>query len=197
MRSIHTADIHLDSPLRGLSAYQNAPAEHLRGATREAFSQLITRAIDERVNFIVIAGDLYDGGWPAPRPQRWPGLPAAGWSAQAPQRSPKVWPCHAARARTTPAHCASRSAGGVERQCDGGSHLVFSVPGQKVVSALQQSGLDAARAAEPVLHDPAGPQRAGNSPRRSAAHPTRRAGARLRRPIGQPWAQAERSPRRP
>ena len=64
MRFIHTADIHLDSPLRGLSAYQDAPAGHLRGATREAFSQLITRAIDERVNFIVIAGDLYDGDWP-------------------------------------------------------------------------------------------------------------------------------------
>lgn len=64
MRFIHTADIHLDSPLRGLSAYQDAPAEQLRGATREAFRQLITLAIDERVDFIVIAGDLYDGDWP-------------------------------------------------------------------------------------------------------------------------------------
>jgi DNA repair protein SbcD/Mre11 len=64
LRFIHTADIHLDSPLRGLSAYQDAPAEQLRGATREAFSQLITTAIAERVDFIVIAGDLYDGDWP-------------------------------------------------------------------------------------------------------------------------------------
>jgi len=64
LRFIHTADIHLDSPLRGLSAYQDAPAEQLRGATREAFRQLITLAIDERVDFIVIAGDLYDGDWP-------------------------------------------------------------------------------------------------------------------------------------
>lgn len=64
MRFIHTADIHLDSPLRGLSAYQDAPAEQLRGATREAFSQLVTLAIDERVDFMVIAGDLYDGDWP-------------------------------------------------------------------------------------------------------------------------------------
>lgn len=64
MRFIHTADIHLDSPLRGLSAYQDAPAEQLRGASREAFRQLITLAIDERVDFIVIAGDLYDGDWP-------------------------------------------------------------------------------------------------------------------------------------
>lgn len=64
MRFIHAADIHLDSPLRGLSAYQDAPAERLRGATREAFSQLVTTAIDERVDFVVIAGDLYDGDWP-------------------------------------------------------------------------------------------------------------------------------------
>jgi exonuclease SbcD len=31
---IHTADILLDSPLRGLSAYEGAPVELLRGATR-------------------------------------------------------------------------------------------------------------------------------------------------------------------
>ncbi|HMY99719.1 MAG TPA: DNA repair exonuclease [Burkholderiaceae bacterium] len=64
MRFIHTADIHLDSPLRGLSAYPDAPAEQLRGATREAFRQLITLAIEESVDFVVIAGDLYDGDWP-------------------------------------------------------------------------------------------------------------------------------------
>jgi len=64
VRFIHAADIHLDSPLRGLSAYQDAPAEQLRGATREAFSQLVTTAIEEQVDFMVIAGDLYDGDWP-------------------------------------------------------------------------------------------------------------------------------------
>ncbi|RYE72950.1 MAG: DNA repair exonuclease [Oxalobacteraceae bacterium] len=64
MRFIHAADIHLDSPLRGLSAYQDAPADLLRGATREAFSQLVSTAIDEQIDFMVIAGDLYDGDWP-------------------------------------------------------------------------------------------------------------------------------------
>lgn len=64
MRFIHAADIHLDSPLHGLSAYPDAPAEQLRGASREAFSQLVGTAIDERVDFVVIAGDLYDGDWP-------------------------------------------------------------------------------------------------------------------------------------
>jgi exonuclease SbcD len=63
MRFIHAADIHLDSPLRGLAAYQNAPVEALRNATREAFGNLINEAIELAVDFLVIAGDLYDGNW--------------------------------------------------------------------------------------------------------------------------------------
>ena len=63
MKFIHAADIHLDSPLVGLSAYPDAPAERLRTATREAFERLVTRAIEEQVDFMVIAGDLYDGDW--------------------------------------------------------------------------------------------------------------------------------------
>lgn len=60
---IHAADIHLDSPLRGLSVYENAPAERLRSASREAFRELVSKAIEEQVTFMVIAGDLYDGDW--------------------------------------------------------------------------------------------------------------------------------------
>lgn len=63
MRFIHTADIHLDSPLTGLSAYADAPVELLRTATREAFTNLVTEAISEKVDFLVVAGDLYDGTW--------------------------------------------------------------------------------------------------------------------------------------
>ena len=62
-RFIHTADTHIDSPLRGLNAYDGAPVEALRGATRRAFENLIRLALDEAVDFIVIAGDLYDGDW--------------------------------------------------------------------------------------------------------------------------------------
>lgn len=62
-RFIHAADIHLDSPLRGLSAYENAPAEQLRNASREALKGLVTKAIDDKVSFVVLAGDLYDGDW--------------------------------------------------------------------------------------------------------------------------------------
>jgi DNA repair exonuclease SbcCD nuclease subunit len=60
---LHAADIHLDSPLRGLEAYADAPVEQLRQATRRAFDNLIDLAIEERVAFILLAGDLYDGEW--------------------------------------------------------------------------------------------------------------------------------------
>ncbi len=63
MKFIHTADIHLDSPLVGLAAYQDAPVQQLRTVTRDAFSRLVDAAIEEEVDFMVIAGDLYDGSW--------------------------------------------------------------------------------------------------------------------------------------
>nr|WP_320010818.1 DNA repair exonuclease [uncultured Desulfobulbus sp.] len=62
-RFIHTADIHLDSPLKGLEAHEDAPIEEIRGATRRAFDNLIDLAIEEEVAFLLIAGDLYDGDW--------------------------------------------------------------------------------------------------------------------------------------
>jgi exonuclease SbcD len=60
---IHAADIHLDSPLKGLERYENAPVERIRGATRHAFTRLIDLAIEKPVDFVLIAGDLYDGDW--------------------------------------------------------------------------------------------------------------------------------------
>ena len=62
-RFIHAADIHLDSPLRGLSRYESAPAESIRNACRRAFENLVDRAIEEQVAFVLLAGDLYDGDW--------------------------------------------------------------------------------------------------------------------------------------
>jgi DNA repair protein SbcD/Mre11 len=60
---IHAADIHLDSPLKGLEKYESAPVEKIRNATREAFVNLIDLAIEKQVAFVIIAGDLYDGNW--------------------------------------------------------------------------------------------------------------------------------------
>jgi exonuclease SbcD len=61
---IHAADLHIDSPLRGLSNYEGAPAERLRLATREAFQAVVEQALERRVDFVVLAGDLFDGDWP-------------------------------------------------------------------------------------------------------------------------------------
>lgn len=63
IKFIHAADIHLDSPLHGLSQYEGAPVEQVRAATRQAFTKMIDLAIDEDVNFVLIAGDLFDGDW--------------------------------------------------------------------------------------------------------------------------------------
>lgn len=60
---IHAADLHLDSPLRGLSRYESAPAESIRDACRRAFENLVDLAIEEKVSFVLLAGDLYDGDW--------------------------------------------------------------------------------------------------------------------------------------
>jgi DNA repair exonuclease SbcCD nuclease subunit len=62
-RFLHCADLHLDSPLRGLEADPDAPVEKIRGATREALKEMVRFAIAQRVDFVVAAGDLYDGDW--------------------------------------------------------------------------------------------------------------------------------------
>jgi len=64
MRFIHCADIHLDSPLRGLDFYDGAPAGEMRQATRRAFANVVDLAIDRAADFVLIAGDIFDGDWP-------------------------------------------------------------------------------------------------------------------------------------
>lgn len=61
---LHAADIHLDSPLQKLGDYEGAPVEEIRGASRRALENLVELAIEETVDLVLIAGDLYDGDWP-------------------------------------------------------------------------------------------------------------------------------------
>lgn len=63
MKIVHAADLHIDSPLRGLVDYDGAPLLEIRGATRRAFENLVDLCIDEAASLLVIAGDLYDGDW--------------------------------------------------------------------------------------------------------------------------------------
>jgi DNA repair protein SbcD/Mre11 len=60
---LHAADIHLDSPLLGLGRYDGAPVGEFRVATRRALENLVALAVEEKVAFVVIVGDLYDGDW--------------------------------------------------------------------------------------------------------------------------------------
>ena len=63
MKFLHAADLHLDSPLEGLETYEGAPVDLIRSASRRALENLVQLAIQERVDFVVIAGDLYNGDW--------------------------------------------------------------------------------------------------------------------------------------
>jgi len=61
VRFVHAADIHLDSPLKGLEKYESAPVEKIREATREAFKNLIAFCLEKKVSLLLISGDLFDG----------------------------------------------------------------------------------------------------------------------------------------
>ncbi len=64
MKVLHAADLHIDSPMVGLHAYEEAPLEELRLATRLALTNLIDTALEEDVNAVLLAGDIFDGDWP-------------------------------------------------------------------------------------------------------------------------------------
>jgi DNA repair protein SbcD/Mre11 len=63
MKLVHAADLHLDSALAGLTRYESAPADEIRGATRRAFVNLVSLCLEERAALLVISGDLFDGDW--------------------------------------------------------------------------------------------------------------------------------------
>lgn len=63
MKFIHAADLHVDSPLRGLDSYDGAPVARLRGASRQALIALVELALEQQVAMVLLAGDIYDGNW--------------------------------------------------------------------------------------------------------------------------------------
>ncbi|UVK40989.1 DNA repair exonuclease [Mesorhizobium sp. AR10] len=60
-RFIHTADIHLDSPLRSLALRNSDLAELVGDASRKTFVSIVDLCLEERVDALLIAGDLFDG----------------------------------------------------------------------------------------------------------------------------------------
>lgn len=57
---IHAADLHLDSPFKGLSNLPESIFRQVRESTFTALDRLIDAAIAKQVDFILIAGDLFD-----------------------------------------------------------------------------------------------------------------------------------------
>ena len=61
LRFVHAADLHLDSPFTGLkAAAPDNVANALYDATFTAYENIIKLCIDERVDALLIAGDVYD-----------------------------------------------------------------------------------------------------------------------------------------
>lgn len=70
-RFVHAADLHLDSPFAGVKA--SAPenvADRLYDATFDAYENIVDLCLSERVDALLIAGDIYDGRDRSLRAQR-------------------------------------------------------------------------------------------------------------------------------
>jgi DNA repair protein SbcD/Mre11 len=57
---VHAADLHLDSPFKGLTKVPDAVRERLRESTFAALQRLSDIVKREKVDFVVLAGDLFD-----------------------------------------------------------------------------------------------------------------------------------------
>lgn len=60
IKFIHGADLHLDSPMIGLSHLPKNIFHRLQESTFQALKALVDHAIRNQVDFVVLAGDLFD-----------------------------------------------------------------------------------------------------------------------------------------
>ena len=60
---IHAADLHIDSPLAGLSLKDTGVAQRFAQAGRQAVEALIEETIASKAAFLILAGDIFDGDW--------------------------------------------------------------------------------------------------------------------------------------
>ncbi len=63
MRFIHTADLHVDSSMSGVRPREGAAPHDFHLATRRAVTNLVDHAVSAEVDFLVVAGDVFDGDW--------------------------------------------------------------------------------------------------------------------------------------
>lgn len=62
---IHAADLHLGAPFRGLRELSPVWADRLVASIPDAYKRLIDQALSEKVDFVVIAGDVFDSSQPS------------------------------------------------------------------------------------------------------------------------------------
>ena len=60
IRFIHCADLHIDSPFKGISEVHPELRELLYQSTYQSFNNIVELAIKEEVDCVLIAGDIYD-----------------------------------------------------------------------------------------------------------------------------------------
>ncbi len=58
---VHAADLHLDSPFAGLGEVDAQLADLLKSATFQAFENVIELCMKRSADFLLVAGDVYDG----------------------------------------------------------------------------------------------------------------------------------------
>ena len=56
IRFIHAADLHLDSPFKGMTGLPMDQLNNLRESTFTAFERLIEHALESKPDFVLIAG---------------------------------------------------------------------------------------------------------------------------------------------
>jgi DNA repair exonuclease SbcCD nuclease subunit len=60
VRFVHAADLHLDAPFKGVDATDPRVREALIASTYDALDALVAIAVGQSVDFVVIAGDVYN-----------------------------------------------------------------------------------------------------------------------------------------
>ncbi len=60
VRFIHTADLHLDTPFKGLASWNKDLACKLKDATFRSLKKIIDLCLKENVDFLIISGDIFE-----------------------------------------------------------------------------------------------------------------------------------------
>lgn len=60
IKFIHAADLHLDTPFHGLEQISSDLSEVMRKAPFQSFQKIVDKAIENKVDFVLLSGDLYN-----------------------------------------------------------------------------------------------------------------------------------------